>query len=363
MNRVEKLLFGGVEFSEHEDYQRFQFRLLYALLWLGLFFSALFILANYLHINELGDLHEQNLKLYFGMCLLLLVLLFGRKQYLFHIAWLQEAVSLFMYLSALFLASNDQVRVIWLFLNLPPVYILLGRVAGVAITLFSLLCILWANHYIDPPYSDSSLTTSILALICTSICCYFYVERNKNLHFRLMEANQHLHELASVDTLSGLMNLRAYNLACDRLISGSLCSSSPFSVLFVDLDHFKSINDTYGHEVGDAVLRATALCLKQNVRQSDLVSRIGGEEFSIFLPNTNLQGALAVAEKLRGDIEALPLFAGEASIRLTASIGVAQSLPAHHRSLAEIQNQADQAMYRAKQQGRNRVSVFNALGI
>ena len=156
------------------------------------------------------------------------------------------------------------------------------------------------------------------------------------------------------------MNDRAYYAATERLIRLSLRTSEPFSVLFVDLDHFKSINDNYGHEAGDAVLKEVAACLAGNARDCDALGRIGGEEFSLFLPNTDLAGAEVVAEKLRAAIEGLAPIAGETRLKVTATIGVARNQPGH-QSIADIQRLADQAMYLAKKQGRNRVTCFDRM--
>ncbi len=128
-------------------------------------------------------------------------------------------------------------------------------------------------------------------------------------------------------------------------------------MLFIDLDHFKSINDTYGHAVGDDVLRAVAQTLKDTVRRSDLVGRIGGEEFSVFLPNTQLQGAQQLAETLRVAIENIDIQVEGVRLKITASIGVAAKTFAQE-SMQVIQQHADQAMYEAKRGGRNRVSTF-----
>ena len=120
------------------------------------------------------------------------------------------------------------------------------------------------------------------------------------------------------------------------------------------------INDRYGHEAGDVVLKEVSLCLSNNSRGSDVVGRIGGEEFSIFLPDTDATGAIFLAEKIRADIEALMPTIGEIKLRVTASIGVAQNLP-EHISISDVQREADQAMYKAKAQGRNRVTCLATL--
>lgn len=130
---------------------------------------------------------------------------------------------------------------------------------------------------------------------------------------------------------------------------------TPYAVLFVDLDHFKSINDTHGHAAGDVVLKSVADCLARSLRASDALGRIGGEEFSIFLPNTDAAGAAKLAENIRSAIESLMPSIGERSLKVTASIGVARNSHSE-QTMLEIQKTADQAMYRAKAAGRNRVS-------
>ncbi|MFM2341749.1 MAG: hypothetical protein RLZZ592_1402 [Pseudomonadota bacterium] len=131
----------------------------------------------------------------------------------------------------------------------------------------------------------------------------------------------------------------------------------PSTVLFVDLDHFKRINDTRGHAAGDEVLRRVAACLREQVRHSDWVGRIGGEEFSLLLPRTATAQALPLAERLRACLEALQIEIDGQPIPVTASIGVATAQAGEH-TMTTLQQQADEAMYQAKAGGRNRVSVL-----
>jgi len=136
--------------------------------------------------------------------------------------------------------------------------------------------------------------------------------------------------------------------------------STPYAVLFIDLDHFKRVNDQHGHDAGDAVLKSVAACMARRLRQSDMLGRVGGEEFVAFLPATDTHGAMTLAEALREDIQAAqPQLADGARLEVTASIGVAPgtSVPS---TLDELQRRADQAMYRAKAAGRNRVTLFQA---
>jgi diguanylate cyclase (GGDEF)-like protein len=129
----------------------------------------------------------------------------------------------------------------------------------------------------------------------------------------------------------------------------------PLSLIIFDLDHFKQINDTFGHNIGDKVLKEVARVVRKNLRRGDIFARWGGEEFVILLPNTDLKGAKKVAEKLRIAIESIkiPELQGR---KVTASFGVTQVYP--NEVLAEAIHRADMALYKAKNEGRNRIKVF-----
>jgi len=185
------------------------------------------------------------------------------------------------------------------------------------------------------------------------------ITRQKKIERELAEANAKLSFLANHDPLTATLNVRAYHELCDRMMGLAFRNNTSFSVLFIDLDHFKCVNDTYGHDVGDCILRSVAECMRNSCRKCDVIGRVGGEEFSVFLPETDNQGALVFAEKLRSSIEQLSLkhdIFGE--IRITTSIGVASKMK-HHKAIADIQRDADHAMYHAKKEGRNRVCCLH----
>lgn len=184
------------------------------------------------------------------------------------------------------------------------------------------------------------------------------ITKNKDIEKQLEEANKRLQYLASYDSLTGILNSRTYYEICDKMMGTAHRQNTEYSVLFLDLDHFKSVNDTFGHDAGDFILKEVSACMTKNLRNCDIVGRVGGEEFCIYLPDTNHEGALVIAEKLRSKIQDLkPIFLGN-SIHITSSIGVASRLK-HHKSIADIQRDADHAMYHAKKEGRNRVSFLN----
>ena len=156
--------------------------------------------------------------------------------------------------------------------------------------------------------------------------------------------------LARVDALTGLANRRGAEEAMNRMVSRANRDGSPLSVAVLDVDHFKRVNDTFGHAAGDEVLRALALVLQRTVREGDLAGRWGGEEFLALLPTAALDGAKIVAERVRVGVEnaALPGIG-----RVTISAGVAQLRP--NEKALDLVGRADEALYRAKMQGRNRV--------
>lgn len=161
---------------------------------------------------------------------------------------------------------------------------------------------------------------------------------------------------ASTDPLTGLLNRRAFTTVLTNAIAKAQAEEQPLCLLILDIDHFKGINDTYGHLVGDKVLRFVARLLTQVVKGQDTLCRFGGEEFAILLPNTSLQGAIRVAETIRGRLDGshLRLADGRQALgELTASIGVACYRKGE--SVDQFIHRADEALYEAKRRGRNRV--------
>ncbi len=167
------------------------------------------------------------------------------------------------------------------------------------------------------------------------------------------EANTRLEALATTDPLTGLPNHRALVAALDALLARTRRHSEPCALLFLDIDHFKSFNDTYGHPVGDAVLAEFASCVRTCLRAEDTLGRWGGEEFLILLPGLTGLEALQVGERVRVAVAAHPLAAG-AGLHMTCSIGAAACPPQESTRDALVQA-ADEALYAAKRLGRNQV--------
>jgi diguanylate cyclase (GGDEF)-like protein/PAS domain S-box-containing protein len=178
----------------------------------------------------------------------------------------------------------------------------------------------------------------------------------------LQKLHARLEELANRDGLTGLLNRRAFYEHAGQMLRTAHRRRENTALLMIDLDHFKQVNDRYGHAEGDHVLKEVAAALLATARENDIVARVGGEEFVVSVLGTSEAESLAAAERLRAAIAAMTHLKSP----ITASIGVTTFMPPMHkrdvsRILAELLDQADQALYAAKNHGRNQVCHFSAL--
>jgi diguanylate cyclase (GGDEF)-like protein len=162
---------------------------------------------------------------------------------------------------------------------------------------------------------------------------------------------------ATTDGLTGILNRRAFREESERAIALAARHHTNLAVICFDLDHFKAINDTYGHAAGDEVLVEVTEVVKATLRSGDILGRVGGEEFSIVLPHTDREGALAVAEKLRQAVAGLAFTFDDKPVRVTASFGLSR-LSLIAKDLDTLMAQSDAALYRSKFEGRNRHSIW-----
>lgn len=354
------LLSSGVHFEEAEEDLAFRVRFLNGLILIAITAALLFVALDQFGVNMLGDLQLLFTELYALLALMVAIALRGRKQLYTAAAWVILISSFMLFSSALVLVSTDEFRIIWFFILVVAAYVLQGSGAGMTATLASIMMVVAAKFSLGVAISDNAFSTFILSLLVTSGIAYSYT-RLSNSYFERMTSHVHkLRELATKDPLTGLWNARAFYDMSNRMIRLGQRSTSPHCTLFIDLDHFKSINDRFGHATGDTVLRTVADCIADSCRESDIVGRIGGEEFVVFLPSTDVDGALLLAEKIRQNVEALMHVTPDSEpYRITLSIGVAHSGPAD-KTIEDIQRRADVAMYDAKKKGRNRVVLAAA---
>ena len=194
------------------------------------------------------------------------------------------------------------------------------------------------------------------------------IEHNKKLEAELAHSTQLMAELqrdleyvrreAMMDGLTGLANRKCFDEQLHQLAIDAMASKKPFTLLMVDIDHFKSFNDNFGHQVGDQVLRLVARTLKDGLKGRDFAARYGGEEFAILLPETSLQSGVAVGNSLRQAIamkDVINRTSGDILGRITMSVGVAEF--AYEKNAEDVVARADSALYTAKHNGRNQVAA------
>nr|WP_281378800.1 GGDEF domain-containing protein [Azospirillum oleiclasticum] len=170
-----------------------------------------------------------------------------------------------------------------------------------------------------------------------------------------------LRRLADRDELTGLYNRRAFMRTADEALRHAQARGGDLSLVLFDLDHFKRVNDTHGHLVGDQVLRVAAETVMAALREADAPGRYGGEEFCVLLPGLGIPAALEVAERIRGSLEDVRIDTPTGPLRISASLGVA-GLAHGAASVPELLALADAALYRAKAEGRNRVVLAAPAG-
>ena len=198
------------------------------------------------------------------------------------------------------------------------------------------------------------------------------VKSGKNLQGRMTSSSQELENLrrklerskkeAETDALTGLLNRRGFEARLTREITKAQSATVTFSIIMLDLDHFKIVNDTHGHLVGDSILKALGIMLKKQLKGKDIPGRFGGEEFILLLPETGLQDACSVAENIRETLasrEWRQKDSGKNMGRITLSLGVAQYRP--NEPAKDLIDRADKALYLAKDKGRNRVASETSL--
>ena len=181
------------------------------------------------------------------------------------------------------------------------------------------------------------------------------LEKTKQL---VLEQNRQLKRISTHDDLTGIYNRRHLVVSLEQEFSRCCRYGTTLSLIMLDLDHFKSVNDNFGHEFGDYVLKEFAVLLQETVRQSDMVFRFGGEEFIILLPQTDLDGAAHTAEKIRCNCADKMITDNNYTVQMTVSIGVTSYDQKLHNTSGCMISYADEALYQAKESGRNQVIIY-----
>ena len=223
------------------------------------------------------------------------------------------------------------------------------------------------DGYLLKPISVQALEEVILKISNQIYCAraaqeyeIHLAEQVKKRTKELELAQKELINMVNKDPMTGLYNRRYFNEVANSLLKITKREGKNLSVLMLDIDKFKNVNDTYGHLVGDMVLKHLALTMMRLTRESDIIVRFGGEEFIVLLPNTDEKGAVAIAKKIRENIAMTELQLEEnKSINVTVSIGVASCYCDVDTDIDQIVHRVDVAMYDAKKSGRNKVVLYN----
>lgn len=221
----------------------------------------------------------------------------------------------------------------------------------IATLLLMLVVSRFPGMQVPPPYWIFGAVCPAVISLPVSVVLVRQSERIQRLHIALNEAYQQLKDVAETDQLTEVLNRATFLRRAE-----AMRSTMSGWILLLDVDHFKSVNDRYGHDVGDSALQSVAAILRNAVRASDLVGRLGGEEFAIYLSGANRQTAVGIAERARACVEeTIVTYSEDLPITVTVSIGLANLDEA--ATVRECLRVADRAMYRAKGNGRNQVSL------
>lgn len=356
-------LFGRTKFLESEEYFEFRYKFLCVLMLMNVASVLMFLALHTMELIYLAPSHITLLGFSAIAVTMLWRILLHQKKWFWLVAFIFEIIILAKIISAAILIPQDELRILWFYINIAGVYIIGGQKLGLILTLFTGLGLIISNPFLSVAYSFHALITAEVCLVYWSL--FFHVHANRSLSYfrKIHEYNNQLYHQATHDPLTNVLNARAYYEICEKLLKKYAFTPYHAGVLFIDLDHFKMINDTHGHQTGDEVLQSVAECMRKNLRATDVLGRIGGEEFSVFLPTTTHENAVAIAEKLREAVAQLrpPMnhenIHSTSSLQVTASIGVAITQGHWNESMTLIQRRADAAMYVAKKEGRNRVNT------
>lgn len=254
-------------------------------------------------------------------------------------------------------------QAVWLLLRQEAPYVLpLYQVTAATILLFIVMLMTRAlvvlrlpadaGLFTINPWQSAYFLTGVVVEVILNMA--FAMMNSSRLAADLRQAQAELARLAATDALTGALNRRSFYLGGEREVDRARRYGHPLTALMLDLDGFKQVNDTYGHACGDRLLTDLAQRCQQQLRISDLLGRVGGDEFAVLLPETDLNGAGLVAERLRLAVESWEPLEGRGPIEVSLSLGIT-ALHAADNGLEDFLERADLALYEAKQSGRNRV--------
>lgn len=353
---LENFFTSGIDFSDAESITKHRYRLLNAILLITAASTFCFGLLSDIGFHDMG--HFSIVEYMVSIIAFVLILVLRRsKHYYYTVAYLLFAVAFVLFTTALIFVRNDEFRIVWFLLMVFFSYMLVGRFAGHLATILSILAIVAVHLVVDLGISTLALNTALLSLIIGSLMASSYTSRVHAYEIELQEKNMELEVLATTDSLTGIYNRRAFTEIGEKYLESAKRSQGELSFLMLDIDHFKEINDSHGHQVGDVVLINFSRQIQRLLRKSDVYGRLGGEEFGALLFDTDLKQAELLAERIRKHIAEMETHVEDNKLTITVSIGVSCLRHGAHETLLTLESRADEALYAAKNSGRNRIAI------
>lgn len=355
---LNNFLYSGFKFKEDQNLLQFKFKMLNSIFIIVAFFSAFISALSDLGMHDIGSVQTKVNYLYSFLTILLIFFLRLSKTYYEKTAHFLLIISLFTFTSVLIFVPQDEFRMVWFYLLLFVAYILKGPAVGLLYTMVSVTIISTAYSFVDLQLSQTAINTAVLGLIIGSFLSWVYTNKVTAYENSLQQKNIALSLLASTDHLTGIMNRRMFNEISKRYFQTAQRDGLSLTLFLLDLDYFKNVNDAYGHQAGDMLLKYFVETVEKTLRRSDIFARIGGEEFAILISKTNADDAYVFAEKIRSKIESISMEYEGQQISITTSIGMAQNYKTDN-ACDDVFFRADMALYKAKNEGRNRTCYIS----
>jgi len=350
---------SGFDFSEKESLLLLKFKMLNSVLLLASFFSFFISILAFTGLHSIG--FTQAMIDFFYGALLTTSIFFLRisKKYFQFLSYTLLSITLVLFTFVLVNLTFNEGRIIWFFLLIALAFILTDCRGGMIFSAASIGVIILLNILTDLHFSQVAINTSVFSLLVGSVVFWFHAREITQYQKALKQKNSSLDVLASTDYLTGIMNKRIFAEVSKRYFNTAQRDGTSLTLFLLDLDYFKTINDTYGHDAGDKFLKYFVKTIENTLRASDIFARIGGEEFAILISKMHQNDTLAFAKKLRNTTHSMVMEYQRYHIRTTLSIGISQGNQADS-SFDDILFRADMALYEAKNEGRNRTSYIHA---
>ncbi len=340
-------------FGEDEKLLEFRFKMLKIMLVLLIIFSLYFAILYSNGIREVVFFEEYSRYFHALIAFLLLIQLNISKKSFTFVSYAIVFISVILFSMIMVTVPVDGFRMVWFHLLMVGAFVSFGITLGVASFVLSFFALLITYVWFDAQISHETMLTVILSLMLLGVMLFFYTLQINKFEHDLIESSKRFKRLAAHDSLTEILNRRVFLEMSQKYLSKARRNKESLFFMMLDIDHFKKINDTHGHAVGDQVLKLYTQIISKILRKNDLFGRLGGEEFGIVIVERSDESAGIVAEKVRSAIEKYDFIIDGQRLQLTVSIGLAQCIV--DLTLEEIMHLADGAMYEAKQSGRNKV--------